>query len=84
MPRARGLDGLLRTRTHDISGILNGVDKPCGIRRRIPPSTRNTPIAKFTGKAKCKAALQERVGLAREPDALAVRRGEPADRAEGD
>jgi starch synthase len=35
-------------------------------------TTINTPysIAKFTGKAKCKAALQERVGLAREPDAL--------------
>ncbi|MDB5834719.1 MAG: glycogen synthase [Caballeronia sp.] len=65
-----GLDGLLRTRTHDISGILNGVDKT--VWNPATDTTINTPysIAKFTGKAKCKAALQERVGLAREPDAL--------------
>ncbi|WP_213762171.1 glycogen synthase GlgA [Caballeronia sp. dw_19] len=65
-----GLDGLLRTRTHDISGILNGVDQTVW-----NPATDTTidtqySIEKFTGKAKCKAALQERVGLAREPDAL--------------
>jgi len=65
-----GLDGLLRTRTHDISGILNGVDKT--VWNPATDTTIDTPysIAKFTGKAKCKAALQERVGLAREPDAL--------------
>ena len=65
-----GLDGLLRTRTHDISGILNGVDKT--VWNPATDAAINTPysLAKFTGKAKCKAALQERVGLAREPDAL--------------
>jgi starch synthase len=65
-----GLDGLLRTRSHDISGILNGVD------REVWNPATDTAIdtcytaAKPAGKVKCKAALQERMGLAREPDAL--------------
>ncbi|WP_031361672.1 glycogen synthase GlgA [Caballeronia sordidicola] len=65
-----GLDGLLRTRTHDISGILNGVDKTVWNPATDAAINTQYSLAKFTGKAKCKAALQERVGLAREPDAL--------------
>ena len=65
-----GLDGLLRTRTHDISGILNGVDKTVWNPATDTAINTQYSLAKFTGKAKCKAALQERVGLAREPDAL--------------
>jgi starch synthase len=65
-----GLDGLLRTRTHDISGILNGVDKSVWNPATDTAIHTQYSIAKFTGKAKCKAALQERVGLAREPNAL--------------
>ncbi|WP_213779136.1 glycogen synthase GlgA [Caballeronia sp. dw_276] len=65
-----GLDGLLRTRTHNISGILNGVDKT--VWNPATDTTINTQysIEKFSGKEKCKAALQERMGLARDPDAL--------------
>jgi starch synthase len=65
-----GLDGLLRTRTHDISGILNGVDQTVWNPATDTAIDTQYSIEKFTGKAKCKAALQERVGLAREPDAL--------------
>jgi starch synthase len=65
-----GLDGLLRTRTHDISGILNGVDRTVWNPATDTAISTQYSVSKFTGKAKCKAALQERVGLAREPDAL--------------
>jgi starch synthase len=65
-----GLDGLLRTRTHDISGILNGVDNT--VWNPATDTAINTQYSseKFSGKEKCKAALQERMGLARDPDAL--------------
>jgi starch synthase len=65
-----GLDGLLRTRTHDISGILNGVDKTVWNPATDTSIDTQYSIEKFAGKAKCKAALQARVGLARDPDAL--------------
>ncbi|BAN25269.1 glycogen synthase GlgA [Caballeronia insecticola] len=65
-----GLHGLLQTRTHDITGILNGVDYSIW-----SPSVDDTIAAKYTaakpaGKSKCKAALQERMGLTRDEDAL--------------
>lgn len=65
-----GLDGLLRTRTHDITGILNGVDKT--VWNPVTDTAINTQysVEKISGKEKCKAALQERMGLARDPDAL--------------
>jgi starch synthase len=65
-----GLDGLLRTRTHDISGILNGVDKTVWNPATDTAINTQYSIEKFSGKEKCKAALQERMGLARDPDAL--------------
>jgi starch synthase len=65
-----GLDGLLRHRTHDISGILNGVDQTVWNPETDTAIDTQYSVEKLTGKAKCKAALQERVGLAREPDAL--------------
>lgn len=53
-----GLRGLLQTRTHDISGILNGVDYSIW-----SPSVDENIASKYTagepsGKSKCKAALQ--------------------------
>ena len=65
-----GLDGLLRTRTHNISGILNGVDKTVWNPATDTAVNTQYSIEKFSGKEKCKAALQERMGLARDPDAL--------------
>jgi starch synthase len=65
-----GLDGLLRTRSHDISGILNGVDRE--VWNPATDSAIDTcyTAAKPAGKVKCKAALQERMGLAHDADAL--------------
>ncbi|GJH11005.1 glycogen synthase GlgA [Caballeronia novacaledonica] len=65
-----GLHGLLQTRTYDITGILNGVDYSIW-----SPSVDESIAAKYTAskpsaKSKCKAALQERMGLARDDDAL--------------
>ncbi len=65
-----GLHGLLQTRTHDISGILNGVDYSIW-----SPSIDDAIAARYTAakpsaKSKCKTALQERMGLAHDDDAL--------------
>ena len=65
-----GLDGLLRARTHNVTGILNGVDPAVWNPATDTAIDTKYSLAKFAGKAKCKAALQERVGLARDDDAL--------------
>jgi starch synthase len=64
-----GLDGVIRGRGADVSGILNGVDG--GIWN---PAT-DTGIASryneqdLSGKLRCKTALQAEMGLAPQPDA---------------
>ncbi|WP_118179797.1 glycogen synthase GlgA [Paraburkholderia phosphatilytica] len=65
-----GLDGLLRQRTHELSGILNGVDYAVW-----NPATDTTIAARYTPsrltkKRDCKTALQARLGLAQHGDAL--------------
>lgn len=58
-----GLDGLLRFRAGDLIGILNGVDTEewnPATDKRIPA---NYSVKKMAGKAECKKALQEKVGL---------------------
>ncbi|MGH8782599.1 glycogen synthase GlgA [Paraburkholderia sp.] len=65
-----GLDALLRARTHDLSGILNGVDYTVW-----NPSIDDGLAARYTstrlpGKRACKTALQARFGLAQKSDAL--------------
>lgn len=64
-----GLEGLLRRREADLVGILNGVDYRvwCPSRDSELPS-RYTPDA-LQGKAACKAALQQEMGLPVAPDA---------------
>jgi starch synthase len=61
-----GLEGVLREREADFSGILNGIDlgiwNPAGDPFLPAPYTAATP----GGKAACKKALQERLGLRRE------------------
>lgn len=60
-----GLDSVLRFRAADLIGIVNGVDlqewNPA-TDKRIPA---NFDIADMKGKAVCKAALQERMNLAK-------------------
>jgi starch synthase len=63
-----GLDGLLRHRAHDLTGILNGID----VHEWDPATDPHLP-AHYTareraGKAACKAALQAELGLPVRPD----------------
>jgi starch synthase len=62
-----GLDGLLRTRTADLSGILNGVDGAVwspAVDALLPARYDHTDLS---GKAVCKTALQQSLGLAVDP-----------------
>lgn len=65
-----GLDGLLKDRTLDLYGILNGVDPEVwnpAIDKTIPARYTLHDIA---GKRECKAALQKETGLAVRDDSL--------------
>lgn len=58
-----GLDGVLRERSYALQGILNGIDVPA-----FDPATDKRIAANYTvddrsGKAVCKAKLQEELGL---------------------
>lgn len=61
-----GLDGLLRRRQSDLTGILNGVDphdwNPATDANLVQPFD----VDHLEGKAACKAALQAEFGLAKE------------------
>ncbi|GGE63339.1 glycogen synthase GlgA [Massilia psychrophila] len=65
-----GLDGLLRKRMGDLSGILNGVDDT--VWNPALDGLIAAPFATGTmrGKQTCKAALQQEAGLAIDADAL--------------
>ena len=58
-----GLEGILNARSAQLSGIINGIDKDVFDPHKDPliPAHYNRGLIK--GKAKCKAALQERLGL---------------------
>lgn len=63
------LDGLLSCRGDGITGILNGID-----RKSYNPWTDKALACRFSknslqGKAKCKAAIQQDLGLIQDPDA---------------
>ena len=62
-----GLDGVLRFRAADLIGILNGID----VKEWNPASDKLIPanydVSSPDGKAVCKAALQERMGLKNDP-----------------
>ena len=60
---SHGLDQILKQREQDFSGILNGCDYQLWspFRDKLIPA-KFSP-SRMAGKAKCKAALQERMGL---------------------
>jgi len=65
-----GLDGLLRHRSADLRGILNGIDqKVWNPQRDTLLPARYTSSRVTAGKAANKAALQAEMGLAADPDA---------------
>jgi starch synthase len=64
-----GLDGLLRSRAAEISGILNGVDETVWNPATDAAIDTSFDAKKPGGKARCKAALQQRLGLTVQADA---------------
>ena len=69
LAQGAGLDGLLRERSHDVLGILNGVDYAVW-----HPSIDDSIVHQYwvddmDGKARCKRALQQRFRIAQTPDA---------------
>jgi starch synthase len=64
-----GLDGLLRHRAADLSGIVNGVDTIEWNPATDPHLALNYDLNSYArGKATCKAALQQHLGLPVEPE----------------
>jgi len=58
-----GLDGLLRQRCGDYSGILNGIDDALWNPATDPHLSRNFCSQDLSGKRACKTALQDEMGL---------------------
>ncbi|MDE1150282.1 MAG: glycogen synthase GlgA [Azospirillaceae bacterium] len=65
-----GLDGLLRARAADVSGIINGVDTTIWDPANDPFLPAPFSSRHLKGRAAAKATLQQRFGLAEDPDAL--------------
>jgi starch synthase len=64
-----GLDGLLRARASDLSGILNGVDDTVWNPATDPLIPSHYDARDVSGKRACKTALQREAGLAIQDDA---------------
>jgi starch synthase len=62
------LDGLLRSRAAQLTGILNGADYHVWSPERDPHLPANYSAEDLSGKRACKAALQRELGLAARPD----------------
>lgn len=58
-----GLDGLLRSRSHDLHGILNGVDPAVWNPATDTALAATYDSSDLQGKHACKAALQQEAGL---------------------
>ena len=64
-----GLDGVIRGRGDDVSGVLNGVDGTVWNPATDPAIASRYQAASLGGKARCKQALQTELGLALRADA---------------
>jgi starch synthase len=58
-----GLDGVLRERSHDLHGVLNGIDTDDWNPRTDPLIPSHFSAESLAGKAECKRALQAECGL---------------------
>jgi starch synthase len=64
-----GLDGVIRGRGADVSGVLNGVDGQVWNPADDTALSAHYSPAQMAGKARCKQALQRELGLAEKADA---------------
>ncbi len=62
-----GLDDVLRFRAADLLGIVNGIDDRNWDPTRDPALASRYSVTDLAGKARCKAHLQQRLGLAPDP-----------------
>lgn len=65
-----GLDGVIRSRGADVSGIVNGIDEAVWSPAADGAIARRYDATQLAGKAACRAALQTMLGLQADPDAL--------------
>lgn len=65
-----GLEGLLRHRQADLTGIMNGVDYERWNPEKDPAIPHRYSANDLTGKAICKASLQQELGLEVEPGTM--------------
>ncbi len=63
-----GLDGMLKSRSADLCGILNGVDYSLWSPATDPHLPANYTLKDMAGKKTCKQALQKAFGLPEEED----------------
>ncbi len=63
-----GLDGLLRQRSRDLVGILNGIDTDVWDTETDPYLPAHYSSKDMSGKAACKVALQKELGLPIDPN----------------
>ena len=59
-----GLDGVLRARSADLVGVLNGVDETVWNPQRDSQIAQRYDRRRMTGKITCRSALQQEFGLA--------------------
>jgi starch synthase len=67
-----GLDGVIRGRGSDVSGILNGIDDAVWNPAADPAIEQRYDAERLEGKAACRAALQRELNLEPDPNALIV------------
>ena len=65
-----GLEGVVRSRGTDVSGILNGVDGEIWDPATDGGIASSYSVSTIDGKAKCKASLQKSLGLRGDPKVL--------------
>jgi starch synthase len=65
-----GIDGLLRARSSVLSGILNGIDEDVWNPVTDPHLSATFDVGHLERRRDNRAALQERLGLERDPDAM--------------
>ena len=63
-----GLHGLLQARSHDLSGVLNGVDPAVWSPVTDSLIAANYNTRSVAGKLACRSALQEYCGLAKQDE----------------